>query len=505
MRSISRTQLIFDNHARLLLAAVALALCAGCRPSIERSDSAEVLPALRVDPAESSAPTDRWPGWRGANSQGIAADRPLPVSWDSMQGIEWRVALPGTGNSSPVVWDDAVLLTAAVDKGDSTTLEILCLDAGDGSLRWQAPIGPAAGSTHAKNGHASATVATDGRRVVAFFGSRGLVCCDMAGNILWQRSLGEMEHTWGTASSPLLLGDRVIQLADREEDSYIAAFDLESGSPLWRTPRDSYGSWSTPVVVKADTADRQRVEVVVNGTGTDDSDGGQVIAYDPVDGQELWRVAGTTDIVCPTAILGGDWVYSSSGRNGSIIAIEPGGSGDVTASRVAWKLHRDGPYVPTGLCYRNRLYFVSDSGVLSCYNAGNGERLWRSRLQGTFTASLVAGDGKVYALSERGDVYTVAAADTYQLLSTNSMGQRALATPAIAHGSLFIRTEPYLYRVAGVPPAEIARREAAAKADEVAASAEPPDSDTGNDGSTADAESEDSAEVPDRESVPAAP
>jgi outer membrane protein assembly factor BamB len=404
-----------------------------------------------------------------------------------------------------VVWDDSVLLTAAVEHDDSTSLEILCVDAHDGSLRWQTPIGPAEGSTHAKNGHASATVATDGQRVVAFFGSHGLVCCDISGNILWKRSLGAMEHTWGTASSPLLLGDRVIQLADRAEDSYIAAFDLESGSPLWRTPRDSYGSWSTPVVVQANTADGKRIEVVVNGTGTEESEGGQVIAYDPVNGQVLWHVAGTTDIVCPTALLGGDWVYSSSGRNGPIFAIEPGGTGNVTSSRVAWKQHRDGPYVPTGVCYRNRLYFISDSGVLSCYNAGNGERLWRARLKGTFTASLVAGDGKIYALSERGDVYVVAAADTYELLATNAMGQRALATPAIAHGSFFIRTEPYLYRVAAVPPAEIARREAASESAEVVADSGDRVSATASQTLPDEAERGDTAKVPDQESVLAAP
>jgi outer membrane protein assembly factor BamB len=170
-----------------------------------------------------------------------------------------------------------------------------------------------------------------------------------------------------------------------------------------------------------------------------------VIAYDPQDGRELWRVRGTTESVAPTALVGGGLVYSCSGRNGPIIAIRPGGSGDVTESHVVWKAFRGGPYIPSGLVYRNRLYLVRDSRDLACYNAGDGQLIWTKRLRGTFTASLVAAEGRIYAISERGIVTVFAAADSFQLLAQNDLDERCLATPAIAGGQLFIRTAEHLY------------------------------------------------------------
>jgi len=355
------------------------------------------------------------------------------------------VEVPGEGNSSPVVWDQLVLLTTALDNTDPPTLALLGFERSDGRLVLQAEVGAAEGSTHKKNGYASATVATDGERIFAFFGSTGLFCYDFSGELVWRADLGDLAHQWGTAASPVLHGDLVIQLCDSKGDSYLAAFDRQSGREVWRTPRPSYGCWTTPIVIEAESEAGTRTELVVNGTGSRDREGRMVIAYDPRDGRELWRVRGTTELVAPTALVSGGLVYSLSGRNGPIIAIRPGGSGDVTDSRVVWKVHRGGPYIPSGVAYRNRLYVVRDNRELACYNAGDGQLIWTKRLRGTFTSSLVAADGRLYATSEQGIVTVFAAADSFQLLGQNDLDERCLATPAIAGGQLFIRTEEHLY------------------------------------------------------------
>lgn len=432
-----------------------LFLWAGCRPAVESSPQAVPLPGLQRDPAEDGVDIDHWPAWRGRNAAGIAPGGSPAIRFSASEGFRWKVQVPGEGNSSPVVWDDRVLLTSAIDRTDPPTLEILCFRRTDGRLLWQAEVGTAEGRTHAKNGYASASVATDGQRVFAFFGTTGLFCYDLSGDRLWHAELGDLDHQWGTAASPVLYGDAVIQLCDSAEDSYLAAFEKRTGKRLWRTPRPSYGCWTTPVLVEADAGGHpegtRRTELVVNGTASRRRDGRLVIAYDPHDGRELWRVRGTTELVAPTMLVGHGLVYSSSGRNGPIIAIRPGGSGDVTESHVLWKVHRGGPYIPSGLLYRNRLYLISDAGFVTCYNPGNGQPIWRQRLRGVFTASLVAADGRIYASNEHGTVYVFAAADSFELLAENEMGSRCLATPAIAGGELLIRTQTHLYCIPGEP------------------------------------------------------
>jgi len=440
------------RRATLVVASIPFLLSVGCRPALEQSPAAEALPAVRHlfgDDADDGTGEGLWPGWRGASRDGVADDQTLPLTWSDAEGYRWKTSVPGAGNSSPVVWGDSVYLTSAVGENPPRAA-VLCFSREDGQLQWQTEVAALEDRTHVKNGHASASVATDGERVFAFFGSAGLFCFDPQGRQLWQAELGDLGHVWGTASSPVLYGDLVIQLCDNEQDSYVATYDRNSGEQVWRTPRDSYGSWSTPVFVEAERDDGEtRDELVINGTGTSASGGGWVIAYDPATGEELWRVQGTTDIVTPTAIVHAGLVISTSGRNGPTLAIRPGGSGDVTSSHVVWKLRRGGAYVPTGVGYGNRLYTVSDGGVAASYNVGNGEVIWRERLPGTFTSSLIAGAGRIYATNERGTVYVLAADDTYSLLATNAMNERCLTTPAVSRGELLLRTEGHLYCITG--------------------------------------------------------
>ena len=201
--------------------------------------------------------------------------------------------------------------------------------------------------------------------------------------------------------------------------------------------------------MEADAQGVRRTELVVNGTAGSRGDGRLVMAYNPGDGQELWRVRGTTELVVPTALTGGGLVYSISGRNGPIMAIRPGGSGDVTDTHVVWKADRGGPYIPSGVLYRGRLYVVRDLQGVACYNPGNGNTIWTERLRGLFTASLVAADGRVYAINERGTVYVFRPGDSFELLAENELDERCLATPAIASGELFIRTRNHLSCIPG--------------------------------------------------------
>jgi outer membrane protein assembly factor BamB len=436
-----------------LLLALTFSLLAlpGCGQTGDRSSAAVDLPALPIDPVEKAHATENWPQWRGPNSCGVSADTNLPIEWSLQQGIRWKQAVAGRGNSSPVVWGDRVLVTSAVGESDPAQLFVDAFDRKTGAPQWHSPAGQTSGTSHNKNGYASASVATDGDAVFASFGSAGLFCFDLAtGHQRWHADLGSLSHQWGTASSPVLVGEAVIQLCDSEKESSLRAFGKSNGQPLWTTPRPSTGCWSTPVVVEGtDAAGKSRTELVVNGTGADGSGAGWVIAYDPANGHELWRVQGTTEVVCPTAIVGGDLVISTSGRNGPIFAIKPGGNGNVTDTNVVWKHAKGGAYVPTGVAYRSRLYTIADGGVISCFNLGSGEEIWRNRLRGTFTSSLVAAEGHIYATNEYGMVYVFAAADKFEQLAANDMQERTLATPAIADGDLFIRTETQLYCIAG--------------------------------------------------------
>jgi outer membrane protein assembly factor BamB len=400
---------------------------------------------LDGDPMEDGKEADRWPGWRGRSSAGIAPTGSPAIHFGADEGFRWKVDVPGKGNSSPVVWGDFVLLTSCLDHTDPPTLVLLAYRRSDGDLLWQVEAGKARGPTHTKNGYASATVATDGQRIFAFFGSTGLFCYDFSGKPLWEAKLGDLNHIYGTASSPVLYRDMIIQLCDSDEDSYIAAFDKRSGEEVWRTPRPSHGCWSTPVAVEVEVDGVRRTELVVNGSDNGIGRDGMVIAYHAENGRELWRVRGTKQLVVPTAVFGNGLVYSLSGRNGPIMAIRLGGSGDVTETHVVWSIRCGGPYIPTGVAYRNRLYVVRDHNEVACYNAGSGEEIWKARLRGEFTASPVAADGRIYATNDRGKVYVFRASDSFELLAENDLDQRCLATPAIASGELFIRTESHLY------------------------------------------------------------
>ncbi|MHB8863681.1 MAG: outer membrane protein assembly factor BamB family protein [Pirellulaceae bacterium] len=415
-------------------------ITAGCG-QVEYQDAPWLLSAS--DALDQPRP-GQWQGHRGGMLQGVASERGLPVQFGPDANKRWELELPGPGNSSPTVVGDRIFLTTELS-GEPPQLGLLCIDRVQGRLVWQRNLGHAVGRAHHKNGFASATVASDGQCVFATFGPRGIFCFTLDGQLIWQSPLAHLDHEWGHASSPIVAGDLLIQLADGARSSHLVAYHRYTGAVRWSAARESSGSWTTPVLVKANAGGQSRWELVVNGTGSANGSPGFVIAYNPNTGDELWRVEGTTDIPCSTAIVGEGLIVSTSRANGPVLAIHPGGDGDVSHSHVAWRQPLGGAHVPTGIIEGGRLYIVSDGGILRCMDLEQGRGIWEERLHRSYTASLVAGDGKLFVLSERGDLHVFKLGDERELLAVNSLRERCLATPAIAQGEIFVRTERRLY------------------------------------------------------------
>jgi outer membrane protein assembly factor BamB len=412
-----------------------------------------------------------WSAWRGGQHQGYA-DLGRSITLDGPPRVRWKVALAGSGNSSPVVAGSTILLTAEVAPSDSDQsapdLAIVALDAETGIERWFQVVGQALGPTHNKSGYASATIAASAERGFAFFGESGLICFDIAtGHVLWRHEFPGNRHEWGIVSSPVLYGQAVIQLVDGEQgESFLAAFHQATGELVWRTVRESHGCWTSPLLMGTElprgpgelpteaggelavnqvSQVSARPQLIVNGTGHKDGSAGWLISYDPRTGEELWRAQGTSDIPVPTALVWNGLIISASGGNGPVFAIESDGQGDVTASHLRWKLPTGGPYVPTGLVVSDRLYLLTDGGALSCRDAATGDLFNRQRLGGTYTASLIGLPGYLLAVSEAGDLHILEEGEQLRLVASLSLHERCLATPAVVDGRLYLRTSAHLY------------------------------------------------------------
>jgi outer membrane protein assembly factor BamB len=430
--------------------------------------------------AETLGPDD-WPQFRGSQASGVARGT-LPSDWSisESKNVAWKTEIPGLGFASPIICRDDVIIVTAVGAerdpslktglyGDVASVEeegphswqVYSLSLSTGKVKWKRVLhnGTPTIKRHTKSSHANATPATDGSNIVINLASEGLYCLDFQGGLRWKTDLGRLdsgyfrvpEAQWGYASSPIIFEDMVIVLADVQQGSYLAAFDLNDGSERWRVDRSDVPTWGTPAIAEGpDTT-----ELVVNGYR-------QTGGYDPYSGRELWTLDGGGDIPVPTPIVGNGLVYLSSahGPNRPLRALRPGGSGDLslsddeqTSDHILWTQPKDGIYLQTPLVYGSHLYACRNNGVLSCYDALTGERLYRERLGGGggFTASPVAADGRLYFASEEGEVYVVRAGETYELLAKNEMGDVCLATPAISCGTLVVRTKGHVYGIKQKP------------------------------------------------------
>ena len=420
---------------RILVVAAALALLLSPPARLTGQQ-----PAVRMI-ADEGEGAKYWPRWRGPSGQGVASGTSYPDTWSPTSGILWKAAVPGAGNSSPIVWGDRILVTTAYDGG--RRLSVLAFRRSDGVRLWEtfAPQGRVDGAAHYKNGHASATPATDGERVYVSFGTRGLMALDLNGKIVWQRDLGPMDAYHGTAGSPLLYKNRIILYQDQYSNAFIAAFDTRTGQEVWRTRRGASVGWGTPIAVRVGDRD----EIIVNGQRS-------VYAYDPDRGQELWRCSGTTYEVIPTPVVGYGMVFCASGRAGPTLAIKPGGRGDVTATHVAWTSPRGSPFVPSPILYGEYLYMVNDmASIVTCLDAVTGRMMWQGRLgvaqREGFSASPVAVDGKVFFTNDEGETFVLRAGPKFELLHVNRIGERTLASPALVDGRWYFRTESQLVAI----------------------------------------------------------
>jgi outer membrane protein assembly factor BamB len=431
--------------------------------------AALVVPFRVADAAEKSVPT--WAGWRGGPmAYGVSSETGLPDSWSATENVQWKTPIPGRGHSSPVVWDKRVFVTTAVegaevvgmkpavlndykeseakhpDSVDGTRayeLKVLCLDRDTGRILWEQAAfrGVPYDFRHRFNTYASPTPVTDGKAVYAYFGPEGLYAYDFTGKQLWKAGVGNFSSAGvGIGTSPVLYKGKVILQVDFDEGqkSFIVAFDSKSGREVWRTPRKVQLSWAAPVIVETG----QRAELVASGNE-------RIIAYDPETGKELWSAKGLENNAVNTSLQGHGMVYVYTGYPGRrVYAIRTGGSGDVTATHIAWTLDRYTAYVPSGILYRDIAYFITGRGIMTAVEARTGAVKYsngRVPVPATFTASPIAYDDKVVLFSEDGDAFVIRAGERYEVLRTNSIGEPIFSTPAVAAGKLFIRSEKNLW------------------------------------------------------------
>jgi outer membrane protein assembly factor BamB len=399
----------------------------------------------------------------------------LPEVWSATENVVWKVGVPGRGWSSPIVGDGRIFLTSVVNEGEEEEpkkglylggernkpesphrFTVLCLEVDSGKVLWErvAHRGAPENSRHLKNSYASETPLTDGKRLYAYFGEAGLFAYDLEGRPLWSRKWGSFKtrYGWGTASSPAMHQDRIYVVNDNEEKSFLAAVDSRTGDELWRRERDEKSNWSTPFIWE----NGMRTELVTTGSG-------KVRSYD-LEGKPLWELSGMSSITIPTPVAGAGLLFVSSGfvmdQVRPIYAVRPGASGDLTlpadastSGSVAWCQKKAASYHPSPLFYGDRLYVLLDRGFLSCHDARTGKEIYpRERLSPeaqAFTASPWAYGGKVFCLSEDGDAFVVEAGDKPKVVGKNSLGEMCMATPAMAGGSLFVRTISHLYRIQG--------------------------------------------------------
>jgi outer membrane protein assembly factor BamB len=394
-----------------------------------------------------------WPAWRGAGGLGVSPDPSVPTHWTKAENIRWRAALPEPGNSTPVVWGNRVFVTQALKQQNRRTL--MCFDRATGKLLWQSGVAWAEPEpTHATNPYASASPVTDGRLVIAWFGSAGLIAYDMDGREVWRRDLGIQKHTWGYGTSPALDGDRVFLNFGPGEQAFLVAVEKKTGKTLWQvdapagegtkfsnwTAADMYGSWSTPLVVRSGG----RQELVLGWPR-------KLYAFDPATGKVLWTCEGLGDLVYPSPLYADGIVVAMGGFGTPSMAVKAGGSGDVTETHRLWRLPKSRQMIGSGVITGGHLYVVDNNGVAECFELATGKVVWTNRLKGSGAnagvwSSPVLNEGKIYVMNKSAEVFIFKASPQFELLATNALEEETNSSVVIAGGDLFLRTHTSLWR-----------------------------------------------------------
>lgn len=394
-----------------------------------------------------------WAHWRGPTGNGVAPEAQPPVEWSSTKNVAWKTPIPGKGSGSPVVWENKIFVTSAVNTGRASqrselpelAFKLFCFDRNTGKQLWEqtAIVATPHEGTHSTNGFASASPCTDGERVYAHFGSRGLYCYSIDGDLIWSREdLGKMStrNGFGEGSSPTLTGEKIIVPWDHEGQSYIAALNKLTGKTIWKTVRDEPTCWSTPLIIEVDG----QKQIIANGQN-------YARSYDLETGKELWRCGGQTERPAASPLFENGIVYIGSGHRGSFLgAFDPRGKGDIGRSKsVLWTIDRDTPDIASPLLSSGRIYFhKGKTGLLSCVDSKTGKPFYTaSRINGlrSIYASPVAAGGHIYLTDRDGTTVVIKDAPELEVVATNQVGEGVDATPAPVDDQLFIRGEKHLF------------------------------------------------------------
>ena len=404
---------------------------------------------------DSTLLADNWGHWRGPTGNGIALNASPPTEWSSSRNIKWKVAIPGRGSSSPVIWDKQVFITTAVPAKDQASgglpileFQVLCFDRSTGKQVWArtATVTKPHQETHSTNGFASASPCTDGEHLYAHFGSRGLYCYTMDGELKWKRDdFGKMEtrHNFGEGSSPTIAGETILVPWDHEGPSALYALNKLTGKTIWKADRDEPTCWATPLVVEH----AGKKQVIMNGQTCARS-------YDLESGKELWRCAGQTERPCASPVAEKDMVFVGSGHRGSFLgAFHLAGKGNIQGTdQVAWTIDRDTPDIASPLLSSGRIYFhKGKNGQLSCVDSTTGKPYYMaSRIPGleSIYASPVAAGGFVFLTARSGTTVVIQDAPELRIVATNELDETVDATPAPVDDQLFIRGEKHLFCIA---------------------------------------------------------
>ncbi|MFO0946420.1 MAG: PQQ-binding-like beta-propeller repeat protein [Planctomycetota bacterium] len=412
-----------------------------------------LLASLWVGVCTGVATAGNWPRFRGPEGTGHSSETGVPVSW-KLEDVVWRTPLPGLGQSSPIVWENRIYLTAALDGGKERV--VLAVDRQSGKILWQRTFKTGdPGPTHSMNPHASSTCVTDGERVYSFFGNGGFHAHDIEGNHLWSRTdLGEFLSIWSTAASPILHKDLAIVCCDQDavlekeqhvelpSKAYILAVDKRTGKTVWKTTRFGSRGWSTPVPL---TTPMGTVELVVNGPGG-------VFAYDADTGKLRWQCDRETLFGEPTVAYDENTIYAVSGRPGPLLAIRRGGEGNVTNTHLPWSIPRRTRDLSSPILADGLLYTAAMNGIGICYDPATGSEIWKERMGGEFTASPVAAGGLLYFLNRKGETVVLKPGKSLDIVSRNPLPtgpdeEDFLASPALSEGQFFFRSDRAIYAV----------------------------------------------------------
>ena len=416
-----------------------------------------------------------WPQWRGPDGTGITSERDLPEYWGVTDNVAWKAPIRGLGVSSPVVWGDLIFVTSQVGyappvegvhptlvrggsqrndlrtlggrrggQSNSVAFLVTAIDRSDGRAVWEytAEAEGALPPVHRKHNLASASPATDGEQIYAWFGTGQIVALDMDGRLVWDRHLAleyaPFDIVWGHASSPVVYDDLLILLCDHETSAYLLALDRRTGVERWKVDRaQGLRSYSTPAIVPGADGD----QLLVNSSH-------RLEAFDPRTGELLWYAGQPNEFPTAIATHHDGTVYTSRGhRSGPYMAINTDGRGDVSQTHVIWRVPTGAPYLSSILYYEGLIYMANGSGVASCVDAKTGERVWQKRIGGQFSASPVAGDGKIYLVSETGDTVVLRAGRELDVIARNNIGEHTIASPAISNGQIFLRTDEHLIAI----------------------------------------------------------